>query len=63
MTCVIDTEAAYRRALEKLNRFVGAGEKSESSPRMAELEAAIARYVNKPGEPAHRTGRPRTNRP
>lgn len=63
MACIIDTEAAYRRALERLNRLVGAGATGETDPRIAELEAAIARYVGDPSRPASRTGRPRTNRP
>lgn len=63
MAHVISTEAQYRHALDRLARFLDDGTKSEDDPEMAELEAAIARYVNDPQEPAHRTGRPRSNRP
>ena len=63
MAYVISTEAEYRHALDRLARFLDDGAKSEDDREMAELEAAIARYVNDPHEPARRTGRPRTNRP
>lgn len=58
-TQILKSVADYRKALQKASKLRDAGATAETNEKLAEIEAAIAVYVTKPGRPARRKGRPK----
>ena len=52
------TRDDYRRALARIDKLRASGATAGSNAELADLEAAIADYVAKPGHPDWRKGRP-----
>ncbi|MEX2617267.1 MAG: hypothetical protein WD767_14320 [Alphaproteobacteria bacterium] len=56
---ILKSVADYRKALEQASTLRDSGATAETNDELANIEAAIAAYVTKPGRPARRKGRPK----
>lgn len=58
MSIMIRNRSQYEEALQEIARLREAGYRAENHPRLAALEAAVAKYTAREGEPDRSKGRP-----
>lgn len=54
----ITTPEAYRKAVDRINELLSAGETVENNAELAELQGAAAAYGSRPDEPDKSKGKP-----